>query len=86
MTTPTCPLCGDEMVARLRGDAQVSRCPQGHGVFLARADLGALVEAESDWHRRTVQDTAQLPRITGEMTSPPVAPARARAWVETLFD
>lgn len=80
----SCPRCGAGMLVRHRGDAQVSLCPTGHGVFLDRADLGALVEAESDWHQRTVQDTAQLPRITGEMTVPP--PARARAWVETLFD
>ena len=86
MEPPGCPLCGSEMVVRLRGDAHVSRCPAGHGVFLARADLGALVEAETDWHEQTVQDTAQLPRITSDLTSPPPLPARARAWVETLFD
>lgn len=74
------------MVERRLGDAHVSRCPEGHGVFLQRADLGALVEAELDWHERSVHDTAQLPRITGDMTAPPVLPTQARGWVQTLFD
>ncbi len=82
----TCPRCGAEMTERRFADAFVNQCPDGHGVFLARADLGALAEAETDWHERAVQDTAQLPRITGDMTSPPVAPRHARSWVETLFE
>jgi Zn-finger nucleic acid-binding protein len=74
------------MVTRSRGPAEIELCPAGHGVFLARAELGSLIEAESDWHDRAVQDTAALPRITGEMTEPPHSPPRARAFVETLFD
>ena len=62
----------------------VSACPEGHGVFLERADLGAFVEAENDWHRHAGQHTAPLPRITADMPPPPARPA-ARAWVETLF-
>jgi hypothetical protein len=73
------------MTERTVGDARVSRCPDGHGVFLERADLGALVEAETDWHERSVHDTARLPRITPDMTAPPLPPA-PRGWVETLFD
>lgn len=73
------------MVSRSLGAGQVSQCPDGHGVFLERAELGNLVEAESDWHRNASQHTAPLPRITADMTAPPVSPARARAWVETLF-
>ena len=86
METMTCPRCGNEMVERRVGATQVDACPEGHGVFLDRADLGALVEAESDWHRNATQHTAPLPRITPDMTAPPLAPKRARGWVETLFD
>jgi hypothetical protein len=68
------------------GEGAVSSCPDNHGVFLARADLGALIEAESDWHRHAGQHTAPMPRITPDMTAPPVSKAPARAWVETLFD
>jgi len=68
------------------GEGEFSRCPDGHGVFLARADLGALIESESDWHRYAGQHTAPMPRITTDMTAPPVAKPPARAWVETLFD
>ena len=53
-------------------------------MFLARADLGALVEAENDWHAHQSPDTAMLPRITPGMSAPP-ASARSRAFLETLF-
>lgn len=79
-----CPKCGAEMALRSRGSAQVSLCPVGHGVFLERADLGALAEAETDFHERSVHDTAQLPRITGDLT--PELPKQPRTFVETLFD
>ena len=83
----TCPRCGVEMDQRSHGEATVSSCPEGHGVFLARADLGMLVEAENDWHRNAGQHTAPLPRITADMTAPPAAGTAARVWVgETLFD
>ena len=39
------------MVSRTLGYRQVSQCPDGHGVFLERAELGNLIEAETDWHR-----------------------------------
>ena len=52
MESLTCPRCGVEMESRqlsnVGGDAEVNRCPDGHGVFLSRADLGALIEAETD--------------------------------------
>ena len=73
------------MTEQTIGDARVSRCPEGHGVFLERADIGALVEAENDSHERSVHDTARLPRITADMTAPPMSPS-PRGWVETLFD
>ncbi len=81
----TCPRCGNEMVERAVGATQVSQCPEGHGVFLDRADLGTLAEAETDWHRNSAQHTTPLPRITPDMVAPPAAAKRARAWVETLF-
>lgn len=88
--TFACPRCGAEMETRSLGAAvgegEVHACPDGHGVFLARPDLGALVQAENDWHRHAGQHTAPMPRITAEMTAPPAARATARAWVETLFD
>jgi hypothetical protein len=68
------------------GEGEVSLCPDGHGVFLARADLGALVEAESDWHRHAGQHTAPMPRITADMAAPPAGKTPPRAWVETLFE
>ena len=85
MDSLTCPRCDSEMVTRTLGVGQVSQCPDGHGVFLERAELGNLIEAESDWHRHAGQSTAPLPRITPDMVAPPAARAPARAWVETLF-
>lgn len=73
------------MVERTLGLATVSQCPDGHGVFLSRAELGTLIEAENDWHRNTGQHTAPLPRITADMTAPPATPHQSQAWVETLF-
>lgn len=74
------------MESRTIGDGEVAQCPDGHGVFLSRADLGAMIEAELDWHRHAGQHTAPLPRITADMTeAPPAARVPARAWVETLF-
>ncbi len=88
-TTSTCPRCSTEMSTRVLGrDAEVNVCPQGHGVFLSRADLGALVEAENDWHKHAGQHTAPMPRITADMLEAPApsGSAPARAWVETLFE
>jgi len=80
-----CPQCGTEMNARPLGSGHLWSCPQGHGVFLARIDLGSLVESETDWHRLASQGTMPIPRITAEMEAPPAFKAHARAWVETLF-
>jgi Zn-finger nucleic acid-binding protein len=85
METLSCPRCGAEMVAQTLGDGEVNQCPEGHGVFLARADLGTLIEAENDWHRHSGQHTAPMPRITTDMEAPPSARTPARAWIETLF-
>ncbi|NPD06202.1 zf-TFIIB domain-containing protein [Nocardioides sp. zg-1308] len=86
MESMTCPRCGVEMQERDLGQAAVRQCPEGHGVFLDRADLGLLVEAETDWHRNAGQHTAPMPRITADMTAPPAAGKVSRAWVETLFN
>lgn len=66
-------------------DVRVWQCPQGHGVYLDRSQLGSLIEAEHDWHVNAGQHTAPMPRITPDMTAPPQPTRRARAWVETLF-
>lgn len=83
--TMTCPRCQGTMATRRFAHAEVSRCEDCSGVFLARADLGALIEGENDWHAHQSANTAALPRITSEMASPPVGPERSRAFVETLF-
>lgn len=73
------------MRERRLGQAVVNQCPDDHGVFLAHADLGALVESEEDWHRHAGHHTAPIPRITADMAAPPAPAAQSRAWVETLF-
>lgn len=86
MESMNCLQCGTGMVESSVGAASVQQCPDGHGIFLARPQLGALVEAETDWHRYAGQHTAPMPRITPDMEAapPPVKPP-ARAWIETLF-
>lgn len=81
----TCPRCQTPMETRALGSGQVSHCPEGHGVFLDRVELGNLIEAEQDWHRNASQNTAPMPRITPDMAAPPASRTPARAWVETLF-
>lgn len=86
MATLSCPKCGTDMESRPIASGEVNQCPEGHGVFLSRAELGALVESENDWHRNASQHTAPMPRITADMTAPPAGKVAARAWVETLFN
>lgn len=74
------------METRSVAGASVSRCASCHGVFLERADLGNLVEAENDWHRNVgMHHTEPLPRITADMTAPPPSKPKARSYIETLF-
>ncbi|KQY64498.1 MULTISPECIES: zf-TFIIB domain-containing protein [unclassified Nocardioides] len=81
-----CPNCGAEMVERDLGRMSVNQCPEGHGVFLARADLGEFIDAENDWHREGGGfHTAPLPRITADMSKPPPMAPRAPAFIATLF-
>jgi len=81
----TCPQCQGTMTERRYGHAVVRRCDSCDGLFLSRADLGALIEAENDWHAHQSANTAALPRITADMTSAPVSQEPSRAFVETLF-
>jgi hypothetical protein len=73
------------MTERSYGDVTVQRCGSCSGLFLDKADLGALVEAENDWHRNQSADTATLPRITDLSSPPPTTTPRSRAFVEALF-
>ena len=80
----TCPKCDGTMAERSHGRVRVRQCDSCQGVFLDRAELGNLIEAENDWHSNRSADTAQLPRITSEMTSAP-RPTKARSFVDGLF-
>jgi Zn-finger nucleic acid-binding protein len=84
MDAMTCPKCAGTMAERSHGRVRVHQCESCQGVFLDRADLGSLVEAENDWHANRSTDTAQLPRITADMTAPPPI-AKARSYVDQLF-
>lgn len=83
-----CPKCGAEMTSRRVGRAEVQQCPAGHGLFLERADLGALIDAETSWHESDGRHTMAIPRITADMVAPPASsrPNRPLAWIATLFD
>jgi Zn-finger nucleic acid-binding protein len=84
MDEMTCPKCDGTMGERLHGRVHVRQCGSCQGVFLERAELGSMIEAENDWHAHRSTDTAQLPRITADMTAPP-PPSRARSYVDGLF-
>jgi uncharacterized protein len=81
----TCPQCQSTMGTRHFGDVTVHQCTSCQGVFLERADLGNLIEAENDWHRDSGPKTQPLPRITADMTMPPPSRPVSRAYIETLF-
>ena len=82
----TCPQCQGTMRAHRLIDVEVARCTSCQGVFLSRADLGALSEGENEWHRGAGPHTEPLPRITADMAPPPLAQRpRASSFIETLF-
>ena len=81
----TCPKCGSEMNTHTIGDVAVNKCGSCAGIFLERADLGSLVEAENDFHRDSGPHTQPLPKITADMTAPPPGRPRARSYIESLF-
>jgi uncharacterized protein len=85
MDEMTCPKCQGTMAVRQVVHAEVARCSSCSGIFLDRADLGALGEAENDWHLASGPRTEPLPRITADMTAPPKARPTARSFLETLF-
>ena len=66
-----CPKCQGPMGSRQIGDAIVAKCSSCAGIFLERADVASLGEAENDWHRGNGPVTEPLPRITPDMTAPP---------------
>src|SRR3954451_8714658 len=72
-----CPRCGTSMEERPLGYGRITVCPEGHGVFLDHADIGHLVEAETDWHSNATARTAPMPRITPDMLAPPTRAKRA---------
>jgi hypothetical protein len=67
------------------GNVPVSRCRDCGSLFLDRADAGALVEAETDWHAHRSSATQPMPRITADMTEPPPARPTARSFLDALF-
>ena len=73
------------MAPRTFGHVEVRRCEDCSAVLLESSALGALIEAENDWHAHQSANTAALPRITSDMDSPPASQPRSRAFVETLF-
>ena len=83
----TCPKCDASLGSRTVGDVTVHQCPKCSGIFLERADLWNLVDAENDWHahRDSGPVTQPLPRITADMTAPPPPAPKARSYIEVLF-
>lgn len=85
MEAKTCPKCQGSMTERQFGDFPVLQCSECSGIFLERADLGAMSEAENDWHLNSGPQTMPLPRITDDMPAPPPGRPAARSFIETLF-
>ena len=72
------------MGERKAGQVTVRTCGSCQGIFLDRADLGRLIEAENDWYAQRSTDTARLPRITADTPAPP-RPSKARSYLDSLF-
>lgn len=81
----TCPKCQGALAERTFSGAAVSQCESCQGVFLDSGSLGALIEAENDWHAHRSNFTAPLPRITADMTAPPPSRPSARSFLDALF-
>lgn len=65
----------------------MSQCASCEGLFLSRADLGALIEEENDWHVSSGPGTQPIPRIVPGMNPPPDFSVRkqSRSYVDELF-
>ncbi len=87
MEEMTCPQCQSAMSERVLGHVTVHQCTACQGVFLERADLGSLIEAENDWHRDSAGRGPSRCRGSPGHDRPAAGqPARrSRAYVETLF-
>jgi Zn-finger nucleic acid-binding protein len=85
MDEMTCPKCQSAMQMRKVGEVSVAQCSSCNGIFLERADLWNLTEAENDWHVDSGPKTQPMPRITADMTAPPPRSPKARSYIETLF-
>jgi Zn-finger nucleic acid-binding protein len=86
MEEMSCPKCRSAMTLRSVGTVEVHQCPSCNGIFLERAELANLTEAENDWYRDSGPSTQPIPRITADMTAPPASTAPAvRSYVELLF-
>ena len=81
----TCPQCQSTMSSRRVGDVTVHQCSSCQGLFLERAELAHLAEAETDYHRDTGPVTRPMPRITPDMVAPPPSAPSSRSYIETLF-
>ena len=87
MDDMTCPHCQETMHTREVGEVSVAQCAGCRGIFLARSELGALTEAERDFHAGSGPETTALPRITADMTAPPPsARSTPRSYLQRLFD
>jgi hypothetical protein len=83
----TCPHCSAKMITRQRGGVPLAQCSECEGIFLARVDLGLLIEQENEWHISSGPTTQPIPRIVPGMSPPPMyTPAtQARSYLDELF-
>jgi hypothetical protein len=75
------------MTSRKRGGVSLLQCTSCEGIFLARIDLGLLIEQENEWHLQSGPTTQPIPRIVPGMEAPPDlgAPKQHRSYVDELF-
>ncbi len=87
MDPMTCPQCSGDMTPRERGGVTVAQCTSCQGIFLARRDLGLLIEQENDWHVSKGPRTQPIPRILPGMTPPPeyAVSRQPRSYLDELF-
>ncbi len=87
MESLTCPQCQGEMTHQVRGGVGLHQCTSCEGIFLARADLGILIEQENEFHVASGPSTQPIPRIQPGMSAPPEYPGtrQPRAYIDELF-